>query len=67
VVQLGEDLAVDHGQDSTFEGHHVTCPAYWYTDGNLLHVRVVMKAVGSMTCDVNAWVVVPGAVTIVLE
>jgi len=38
-----------------------------YTSATVLHVRVVMKAVGSMTCDVNAWVVVPGAVTIVLE
>jgi len=38
-----------------------------YTSATGLHVRVVMKAVGSMTCDVDAWVVVPGAVMVVLE
>jgi len=38
-----------------------------YTSATVLHVRVVMKAVGPMTCDVDAWVVVRGAVMVVLE
>ncbi len=36
-----------------------------YTPRNLLQVRVVMKAVGSMTCDVDAWAVNHGAVVVV--
>jgi hypothetical protein len=35
----------------------ITCYVYMYTSGNLLHVRVVMKAVGSMTCAMAAWLV----------
>jgi len=40
MVQLREDLAVDLGEGSSVDCHRITSLVYWYTGGNLLHVRV---------------------------
>lgn len=38
-----------------------------YTSATVLHVCAVMKTIGSMTCNMAAWVVDRGVVSVVPE